>query len=73
MKWTYRDCEVEITTTFDTSANSYLTPIVEIDCKDGRDRQTTLTTSQAFRTAESAELFGQEMARKWIDENLETA
>ena len=72
MKWTYKDCDVEITITFDTAVKSDLTPIVEIDCKDGRDL-IILTTSQTFRTAESAELFGQDMARKWIDENLKTA
>ena len=64
MKWAYKDCDVEISTPFDSAARLFITPIVEIDCKDGRDLQTTLTTSQVFRTAESAELFGQDMARK---------
>ena len=73
MKWTYKDCDVEITTPFDSAAQLFVTPIVQIDCRDGSEQQITLTTSQTFRTAESAEIFGQDMARKWIDENFKIA
>ena len=70
MRWSYTDCDVEITTAFDPD-NMFITPIVEIDCQDTFGRAITISTSRAFRTSELAEKCGIEMAREWIEKNLE--
>jgi hypothetical protein len=68
MKWTYKECEVEITAIYDMSANVTFTPIVEIDCKDANGSE-YLTSSKLFASAMEAELYGQRMAKEWIDEH----
>jgi len=67
MKWTYRNCDVEITALFDSPAKVSFTPVVEINCT-ARGLQTLLTTGKSFSTTEQAEEYGQDMAREWIDE-----
>ena len=66
IKWTYRNCHVEITILFDSPAKVSVTPVVEIDCH-APGLQTLLTTGKSFLTTEQAEEYGQEMAREWID------
>ena len=66
MKYTYRNCTVEITALFDSPAKVTFTAVVEIDCNDP-GLHTLLTTGNSFLTTEQAEEYGQEMARKWID------
>ena len=69
MKWMYNELRVEITVTFDTQdMGVHLTPMVEIDRKDGA--QTALTTTRSFPNSEMAEEFGMGMAREWIDKNF---
>ena len=70
MRWSYKDCDVEITTAFDPDT-MFISPIVEIDCDNRFGRATTIITSKAFPTAELAEECGIELARDWIEKNLE--
>ena len=69
MKWTYKDCDIEIIVTADELPRLYLKPIVEIGRKDA-GLQTVLKTDHSFRSIERAEQYGMEMARQWIDEHL---
>ena len=69
MKWSYKDCDVEVTTAFDPPS-MLITPIIEIDCKKSFGRVTTITTSMTSRTTQLAEECGQDMARDWIEKNL---
>jgi len=70
MKWTYRNCDVTITTSPDLYVPFRVTPIVGIDCEATTGKPMVLRTNQCFLTAEAAEEFGQEMARDWINENV---
>lgn len=70
MKWVYKECEVEITAVHDSPAQFWLTPIVEIDCAPAGIVVHTLTTKEIFESAVEAELYGQRMAKEWIDENV---
>jgi hypothetical protein len=64
VKWTYRECDVTITTAF--GSPGLFRPVVEIDCSSPGP-PTALTTGKTFVTTEEAVEFGKEMARDWID------
>ena len=70
MKWTYKECEVEVIAVYESAGVKRLTPTVEIRCKDAGETH-LLTTKKSFSTEMQAELFGAEMAREWIDENVQ--
>ena len=67
MKWTYKECEVEVTAVYESQGKKRLTPTVEIRCKDTGEPH-LLTTKKSFATEMQAELFGAQIAREWIDE-----
>lgn len=71
MKCAYKECEVEITAIYDMSANVTFTPVVEIDCKGANGPEQCLTSNKLFASAIEAELYGQRMAKEWIDERIE--
>jgi hypothetical protein len=64
-----KECEVEVTAVYEAPAKKRLTPTVEIRCKDTGEPH-FLTTKKSFATEMQAELFGAQMAREWIDENV---
>ena len=68
MKSFYKRCQIKVTAVYISPAETMLTPHVEIRCEN-ITVPNCLTTKETFRSAREAELFGAQMARKWIDEN----
>jgi hypothetical protein len=59
MKWTYQESDVEITVRNESS------PIVEIILDNGETK--LLRTTMSFPSVATAEQYGRDMARQWIE------
>ena len=68
MKWTYKNCDVQITATDDPTSEGF-TIIVEVDCTTVVTHR-VISISKSFPTAAFAEQCGRALARDWIDRNL---
>jgi hypothetical protein len=68
MKWSYKDCDVQVTATVDSKRSGY-TPIVEVDCTTVAVHR-AIVISKSFPTPAVAEKRGRALARDWIDRNL---
>jgi hypothetical protein len=62
--------QIEVTVVYESAGKKRLTPTVEIRCED-KGEPHLLTTKKTFATEMQAELFGAQMAREWIDENVQ--
>ena len=69
MKWTYRNCSVEITATAQSPSTITFMPVVKIYYGTAGAHK-LLATTESFPTPELAEQRGMNMARKWIDETF---
>jgi hypothetical protein len=68
MKWTYKNCDVEITTVKKPPSLKFV-PIVEITPYGTEDR-IRIIISESFTTSSMAEKNGQDSAREWIDKHI---
>jgi hypothetical protein len=71
VKRRYRKHHFVIKPTFYAQHRSDLTPVVTITGDNGS--QKLILTDKFFPTAEEAEQYGIEMARKWIDQSVDKA
>ena len=69
MKWSYKECDVEITASRHPFVRALLTPTVEIRCNGAVDPH-VLMSQETFASDIEAELHGVTMAKEWIDENV---
>jgi len=67
VKWTYKDCEVEITAVNGLPTGNRFTPIVEIHCNNTINPEHRLRTRKTFETEIQTQLHGQRLAKLWID------
>jgi hypothetical protein len=68
MKWTYKNCAVEITAVKKPPSLKFV-PTVEITPYGTEDR-IRIIISESFTTSSMAEKNGQDSAREWIDKHL---
>jgi len=68
MKWTYKNCDVEITAVKKPPRLKFV-PFVEIT-PYGTEDQIRIVISESFTTSPMAEEYGQDMAREWIDKHF---
>jgi hypothetical protein len=68
MKWTYKNCDVEITTVKKPPSLKFV-PTVEIT-PDGTEDRIRIIISESFTTSSMAEKTGQDSAREWIDKHF---
>jgi hypothetical protein len=68
MKWTYKNCAVEITAVKKPPSLKFV-PIVEITPYGTEDR-IRIIISESFTTSPRAEECGQDSAREWIDKHF---
>jgi hypothetical protein len=68
MKWTYKNCAVEITTVKKPPSLKFV-PNVEITPYGTEDR-IRIIISESFTTSSMAEKNGQDSAREWIDKHF---
>ena len=69
MKWTYKNCAVEITVAVKKPPSLKFIPFVEITPYGTEDR-IRIIISESFTTSPRAEECGQDMAREWIDKHF---
>ena len=69
MKWSYKNCEVQLNTAGETDGTGRLRLVVEIRCKETVPSH-LLTTGEYFASERQAVLFGATMAHQWIDEHI---
>jgi len=68
MKWTYKNCDVGITSVKKPPSLKFV-PIVEITPYGTEDR-IRIIISESFTTSSMAEKNGQDSAREWIDKHI---
>jgi len=68
MKWTYKNCDVEITTVKKPPSLKFI-PFVEITPYGTEDR-IRIIINEFFTTSSMAEKNGQDSAREWIDKHF---
>ena len=68
MKWTYKNCDVEITAVKKPPSPKFV-PFVEITPYGTEDR-IRIIINEFFTTSSMAEKNGQDSAREWIDKHF---
>ena len=69
MKWTYKNCAVEITVAVKKPPSLEFVPTVEITPYGTEDR-IRIIINEFFTTSSMAEKNGQDSAREWIDKHF---